>query len=123
MDKKILDKYTPMTETAAYILLAIAQLPKHGYSIVQYVKTITSNEICLGNGTLYGSLKKMENDGLIKVEFCDDKKKTYGITELGSVILSQEGCRIQKLSQLFEKELNSQHSKIKERKTKPFVEQ
>ena len=96
--KDIKSKYTPMTETSCYILLAIAKMPKHGYGIVQHVKLITNNRITLGSGTMYGTLGKMEKDGLIKMILDDEKKKIYDITELGSEILSNEKQRISELN-------------------------
>lgn len=53
-----------MTETSFYILLCL-QEQNHGYGIVQRVKELTNGEISLGPGTMYGSLSKMEKDGLI----------------------------------------------------------
>jgi len=97
-DKEILLKYVPMTETGCYILLAIAQMPKHGYAIVQYVRSITNGRITLGNGTLYGTISKMEKDGLITMIVDDEKKKIYKITILGEKILLKEKTRISELN-------------------------
>ena len=54
-----------MTETSFYILLCL-RTPNHGYGIVQKVRELTENEVVLGPGTMYGSLSKMEKDGLIE---------------------------------------------------------
>ena len=64
MDAHIKKVYVPMTETSFYILLCL-RTPNHGYGIVQKVKELTDNEVVLGPGTMYGSLSKMEKDGLI----------------------------------------------------------
>lgn len=64
MDAHIKKVYVPMTETSFYILLCL-RTPNHGYGIVQKVKELTENEVVLGPGTMYGSLSKMEKDGLI----------------------------------------------------------
>jgi len=93
----ILRKYIPMTETGCYILHAIYKEPKCGYTIVQYVKAITENRITLGNGTLYGTLSKMEKDGLITVIQDDNKKKIYDITAIGQDVLLHETNRIKAL--------------------------
>ena len=100
--KEIITKYIPMTETSCYILLAIAKMPKHGYGIVQHVKLITNNRITLGNGTMYGTLNKMEKDGLIQMILDDEKKKVYEITQLGKKILSNEKKRISELNKNLE---------------------
>ena len=85
-----------MTETSFYILLCLRE-PNHGYGIVQKVKEITDGEIVLTPGTMYGSLSKMEKDGLIKFVREEDKRKIYQITELGNEVLSIELARIERL--------------------------
>lgn len=96
MDAHIRKVYVPMTETSFYILLCLRE-PNHGYGIVQKVKEITDGEIVLTPGTMYGSLSKMEKDGLIKFVREEDKRKIYRITELGNEVLSIELARIERL--------------------------
>ena len=88
--------YVPMTETGFYILLCLRS-PNHGYGIVQKVKEITGNEVILGPGTMYGSLSKMEKDGLIQFVCEEDKRKIYQITDLGTEVLELELKRIRRL--------------------------
>ena len=85
-----------MTETGFYILLCLRS-PNHGYGIVQKVKEITDNEVILGPGTMYGSLSKMEKDGLIQFVCEQDKRKIYQITDLGTEVLELELKRIRRL--------------------------
>ena len=66
MDNHIRKVYVPMTETGYYILLNLTE-PTHGYDITKKVKEMTNGEIVIGPGTMYGSLGKMEKDGLIKI--------------------------------------------------------
>lgn len=96
MDTHIKKVYVPMTETGFYILLCLRS-PNHGYGIVQKVKEITNNEIVLGPGTMYGSLTKMEKDGLIEFIREENKRKIYQITELGREVLELELRRIERL--------------------------
>ena len=96
--------YVPMTETGFYILLCLRS-PNHGYGIVQKVKEITDNEVILGPGTMYGSLSKMEKDGLIEFVREEDKRKIYQITELGMEVLELELKRIQRLYRNAQEEL------------------
>lgn len=88
--------YVPMTETGFYILLCL-QNPNHGYGIVQKVKEITNGDIVLAPGTMYGSLSKMEKDGLIRFVRKEDKRNIYVITDLGSEVLQIERKRIERL--------------------------
>ena len=107
MDAHIKKVYVPMTETSFYILLCL-RTPNHGYGIVQKVKELTENEGVLGPGTMYGSLSKMEKDGLIDFESEEEKRKIYRITELGKEILHLEIKRIERLYK------NSKGEKINE---------
>ena len=96
MDAHIKKVYVPMTETGFYILLCLRE-PNHGYGIVQMVKNMTDGDIVLAPGTMYGSLSKMEKDGLIRFVREEDKRKLYLITELGCEVLSIEMKRIERL--------------------------
>jgi DNA-binding PadR family transcriptional regulator len=96
MDAHIRKVYIPMTETGFYILLFL-QNEMHGYSIVQKVEEITEGEISIGPGTMYGSLSKMEKDGLIRFIREEEKRKIYHITDLGREVLALEMKRIERL--------------------------
>ena len=96
MDAHTRKVYVPMTETGFYILFCL-QKPNHGYGIVQLVEKLTEGEIHLAPGTMYGSLSKMEKDGLIRFINEIDKRKIYEITDLGNEVLQLELKRIQRL--------------------------
>lgn len=94
--EKVLKNYLPMTETAFYILLSLTQ-PRHGYGIIKHVEEITNERIRLGSGTIYGTLNKMQRDGIITV-FSDGKRKTiYEITEIGKGLMLAEMNRLKEL--------------------------
>ena len=96
MDHHIKKVYVPMTETGFYILLCLRE-ESHGYGIVKKTELLTNGEIKISPGTLYGSLSKMEKDGLIKYIKEEDKRKIYCITELGTEVLELEMKRIERL--------------------------
>lgn len=96
MDAHIRKVYVPMTETGFYILLCL-QNERHGYSIGQQVQEMTNGEVKISPGTMYGTLSKMEKDGLIKFVREEEKRKIYTITELGQEVLSLEMNRIVRL--------------------------
>ena len=98
MDAHIKKVYVPMTETGFYILLCLKE-PNHGYGIVQKVKEMTAGDIILSPGTMYGSLSKMERDGLIHFIREEEKRKIYQISDLGKDVLSLELKRIERLYQ------------------------
>lgn len=96
MDAHIRKVYIPMTETGFYILLCLRD-EMHGYSVVQKVETMTGGAVRLSPGTMYGSLSKMEKDGLIRFVREEEKRKIYHITALGREVLDLEMNRIERL--------------------------
>lgn len=104
LDSHIRKVYVPMTETAFYILLCL-KAPNHGYGVVQKVEKLTGGAIRLAPGTMYGSLSKMEKDGLIRFIREEDKRKLYQITDLGTEVLQIEYRRIQRLYQIAQEEM------------------
>lgn len=104
MNQHIKKVYVPMTETAFYILLCLKK-PNHGYGIVQTVEKLTEGAIRLAPGTMYGSLSKMEKDGLIQFVREEDKRKIYQITELGMEVLQIELKRIERLYRITQEEI------------------
>ncbi|RNF39958.1 PadR family transcriptional regulator [Planococcus salinus] len=87
-----------MTETAFYILLSLGR-PRHGYGIVKHVEEISGSRLRLGSGTVYGTLTKMQKDGIITV-FADEERKTvYEITETGKKLILSEIDRLKELHQ------------------------
>ncbi len=104
MDAHTRKVYVPMTETGFYILFCL-QKENHGYGVVQTVEKLTDGEIRLAPGTMYGSLSKMEKDGLICFVKEEDKRKLYLITELGKEVLDLELKRIKRLYKTIAEEI------------------
>ena len=96
MNSRIKRIYVPMTESGFYILFCLQQ-PQHGYGISQQVKQMTGGELIISAGTMYGTLSKMEKDGLIAFFAEEEKRKLYQITPLGREILDLEIQRIKRL--------------------------
>ncbi|MEY8334097.1 PadR family transcriptional regulator [Lachnospiraceae bacterium 47-T17] len=110
IDRHIRKVYVPMTETGFYILLCLRQ-ETHGYGIVKKTEQLTQGELKISPGTLYGSLSKMEKDGLIRFIREEENRKIYGITELGTKVLDLEMKRIKRLYQSMEE--SEQNEKYK----------
>ncbi|MBQ1258600.1 MAG: PadR family transcriptional regulator [Clostridia bacterium] len=104
MDAHIKKVYVPMTETGFYILFCL-QKENHGYGIVQRVEKLTNGEIVLAPGTMYGSLSKMEKDGLIRFVREEEKRKLYVITDIGKEVLDLEFKRIKRLYNSIQEEI------------------
>ena len=96
LTEKLRRVYVPMTETGFYILFCLQQ-ERHGYSITQKDKELTEGQLSISPGTMYGTLAKMEKDGLIAFVREEEKRKLYSITELGRQILELEIQRIERL--------------------------
>jgi DNA-binding PadR family transcriptional regulator len=89
-------EYLPMTETAFYMLLSLSDT-RHGYGIMQHVEELTAGRVRLGAGTVYGTLSRMEKDGLISAVQEIERRKLYRITPLGNELLKAEAGRIKEL--------------------------
>ena len=96
MDEKIKRIYVPMTESGFYILYCL-QKPQHGYGISQQVRKMSGGQVIISAGTMYGTLSKMEKDGLISFCYEEEKRKLYQITDLGKEVLDLEIARIERL--------------------------
>ena len=96
LTEKLRRVYVPMTETGFYILFCL-QKERHGYSITQKVKELTEGQLSISPGTMYGTLAKVEKDGLIAFVREEEKGELYSITELGRQILELEIQRIERL--------------------------
>ncbi len=85
----------PLTPAVFHILLALANGDKHGYEIMKAVRRDSNGNVKMGNGTLYGSLKRMLADGLIedagdRVDGDDTRRKYYTLTLLGRTAMHAE---------------------------------
>ncbi len=96
MEERLRRIYVPMTETGFYILFCLRE-EMHGYNIGKKVGEMTAGEITISPGTMYGTLSKMEKDGLIRFVREEEKRRLYQITDLGREILSLEMKRIERL--------------------------
>ena len=96
MNDRVKRIYVPMTETGFYILYCL-RTPQHGYGISQQVKQLTGGAVTISAGTMYGTLSKMEQDGLIRFYSEQDKRKLYQLTDLGYEVLEAELKRIERL--------------------------
>ena len=87
-----------------HILVSLADQERHGYAIMQDVHARTDRQLRLGPGTLYGSIKRLLNDGLIEElderpdpENDDVRRRYYRITPRGRKAAIEEASRLAKL--------------------------
>ena len=99
-----IDDLLPLTPTVFHILLALADQERHGYGIMQEVTAMTQNQVRMGPGTLYGSIKRMLKANLIEEsderpdpELDDERRRYYRLTILGRRVLAAEARRLSAL--------------------------
>ncbi|MDX2004135.1 MAG: PadR family transcriptional regulator [Meiothermus sp.] len=87
----------PLTPAVFHILLALSGGERHGYAIMKQVEADSQGKVSMGPGTLYGSLKRMldaglvdESDKRIDPEMDDQRRIYYRITGLGAQALAAE---------------------------------
>ncbi|RPI91643.1 MAG: PadR family transcriptional regulator [Chloroflexi bacterium] len=89
--------HLPLTPAVFYILLALSSGDRHGYGIMKQVEADSQGQVTMGPGTLYGSLKRMLDAGLVKEsdkridpEMDDQRRIYYQITGIGAQALAAE---------------------------------
>lgn len=92
----------PLTPAVFHILLALADGPLHGYAIMQAVEASAGGTGRMGPGTIYGSLQRMEDAGLVKelVSASDERRRVFTLLAAGRKALAQESARLQRLAAL-----------------------
>jgi DNA-binding PadR family transcriptional regulator len=80
----------PLPTAVFHILIALADRDRHGYSIMQDVAQRTSGKVALSAGTLYSSIRRMLEQGLIEElrespdpESTDERRRYYRLTRFG----------------------------------------
>jgi len=92
----------PLTPATFHILLALVDEERHGYAIMQEVAERTDGTMRLGPGTLYGSLKRMLEQGLVEESderadpaLDDERRRYYRITRVGLSVARAEARRLE----------------------------
>src|SRR6185503_4648696 len=94
----------PLPSVTFHILLALADEDRHGYAIIQDVAMRTGGELKLSAGTLYRSIQRMLEQGLIvetrerpAPEDDDERRRYYRIAPFGSAVARAEARRLTQL--------------------------
>src|SRR5664279_3933088 len=98
------DDMLPLTPAVFHILLALADGEKHGYGIMQEVATIPNGAMRMGPGTLYGTIKRLLESGLIEETDArpdpaldDERRRYYRLTAFGERVAQAEAARLASL--------------------------
>jgi DNA-binding PadR family transcriptional regulator len=100
------DDLLPLPPATFHILLAVAEGERHGYAIIQDVEARTDGELRLSAGTLYRSVARMVEQGLIaevarrRTAADDERRRYYRITPFGTAVARAEMRRLAQLLRL-----------------------
>ena len=104
MTKSDPHSFIPLKTQWFHIMLSLAGGEQHGYGIMQEVLERTTGKVRLWPATLYGSIKRLIEAGLIEEsderpspELDDSRRRYYRLTKLGRRVLDAECERLQEL--------------------------
>jgi len=109
MPRKLPESFVPLKSNWFHILVTLADGEQHGYAIMQEVLERSGGKIRLWPATLYGSLKRLIENGLIAEsgerpakELDDARRRYYKLTSLGEEVLELESERLRDLVRLLD---------------------
>ena len=95
----------PLSSAALHILIAIGPGERHGYSIMRQVEAMTDGAIRLAPGTLYTTIKRLLETGLIEElderpdpTLDDERRRYYRLTPGGRAVVAAEVQRLERLT-------------------------
>src|SRR5215475_6997197 len=98
------DSLLPLPPAVFHILIALADRDRHGYSIMQDVAARTNGKVQLSAGTLYSSIRRMLEQGLIEElrespdpSSTDERRRYYALTRFGKRAAAAEVDRLTSL--------------------------
>lgn len=103
-DKHEVEALLPLPPATFHILTALGDGPMHGYAIIQELAGRTGGEIRMSAGTLYRSIQRMQENGLVvesrrrpAPKDDDERRIYYEITPFGSQVVRAELRRLTRL--------------------------
>ena len=100
------DSLLPLPTAVFHILIALADRDRHGYSIMQDVAARTGGKVQLSAGTLYSSIRRMLEQGVIEEladspdpSSTDERRRYYRLTRFGRRVAAAEVERLNALLQ------------------------
>src|SRR5690242_9005697 len=104
--REALEKLLPLPAATFHILLALADEERHGYAVLQDVEARTGGELRMSAGTLYRSIARMVEQGLIaevvrrRAIADDERRRYYRLTPFGTAVARAEMRRLAQLVRL-----------------------
>ena len=107
MDRDRVNTHRPLPPAVFHILMVLAEADEHGYAIIQAISERTQGRVRIGAATLYRSLQRMLEDGLVMEiderpapEEDDERRRYYRITPVGRKVARAEAQRLADLVKL-----------------------
>ena len=101
------DALLPLPPATFHILMALADTSRHGYAIMQDIEARTDGEIRLSAGTLYRSIQRLLEQGLVAESRQrppqardDPRRRYYHLTKFGAAVARAETRRLERLVRL-----------------------
>jgi DNA-binding PadR family transcriptional regulator len=102
------DTLLPLPPVTFHILVALADEDRHGYAIMQEVAARTGGALKLGAGTLYRSIQRMLEQGLVteiaslssRSRDDEERRRYYRITPFGRSVAKAEMRRLTQMLKL-----------------------
>ena len=94
-----IEQFLPLSPPVFHILLALGQDQLHGYAIMQSIEAKTGGRAHVLPGTLYSTMNRMLDDGLIEESpdrppDADRRRRYYGVTQFGRQVIAAEAERM-----------------------------
>jgi DNA-binding PadR family transcriptional regulator len=97
------ESFLPLPQAQFHVLVSLTAGERHGYSIMQDVESSSGGLVRMGPATLYGTLKKLVDQGLAEelaerpVGTDDQRRRYYRLTPLGERVCGAEASRLSHL--------------------------
>jgi DNA-binding PadR family transcriptional regulator len=102
-----IDALLPLPPATFHILMSVADEDRHGYAIIQDIASRTGGELQMSAGTLYRSIQRMLEQGLVvetrerpAPEEDDERRRYYRITSFGLAVARAEARRLAQMVKL-----------------------
>jgi len=99
MAKRDPESLLPLTAAMFHVMVALADGRTHGYAILKDVEQLTNGAVRLSTGTLYGIIKRLLSDGLIRETGLapkgEERRRSYELTPFGRDVARAEASRLE----------------------------
>jgi DNA-binding PadR family transcriptional regulator len=99
-EQRAIDELLPLSPAAFHILVVLSAGDRHGYGIIQDVDAFTDGAVRLSPGTLYRTIQRLLEQGLItepRTVAIDPRRRPYRLTPFGRVVARAESNRLAEL--------------------------